>query len=170
MQSGPEDTLEERYALKLCFMLGKNATETYGMLQTAFQPTCMNRAWIFDCHKRFKVGKASVRDDERCERSKEVRTPDLIGQIKNFIDKDRRMSIETTSAQFDISVGSEHTIIREELKMRMICTEFVPSVIREDQKEKRCNDRREMVELINSDPAVLDVLVTAMKAGFTAMN
>ena len=32
MQSGREDTLEERYAIKLCFKLGKNATETYGML------------------------------------------------------------------------------------------------------------------------------------------
>ena len=33
MQSGREDTLEERYAIKLWFKLGKNATETYGMLQ-----------------------------------------------------------------------------------------------------------------------------------------
>ena len=31
MQSGREDTLEERYAIKFCFKLGKNATETYGM-------------------------------------------------------------------------------------------------------------------------------------------
>ena len=30
MQSGRQDTLEERYAIKLCFKLGKNATETYG--------------------------------------------------------------------------------------------------------------------------------------------
>ena len=30
------DTLEERYAIKFCFKLGKIATETYGMLQTAF--------------------------------------------------------------------------------------------------------------------------------------
>ena len=28
MQSGPEDTLEERYAIKVCFKLGKNARET----------------------------------------------------------------------------------------------------------------------------------------------
>ena len=34
MQSGREDTLEERYAIKFCFKPGKNATETYGMLQT----------------------------------------------------------------------------------------------------------------------------------------
>ena len=64
----------------MCFKLGKNATETYGMLQTAFRPSCMNRASVFEWHKRFKEGKDSVRDDERCGRSKEVNRPELIGQ------------------------------------------------------------------------------------------
>ena len=32
MQSGREDTLEEWYAIKFCFKLGNNATETYGIL------------------------------------------------------------------------------------------------------------------------------------------
>ena len=80
MQSGRDNTLEERYAIKLCFKLGKNATETYGMLQTAFGAFCMNRTSSFEWHKRFKEGRESVRDDERCRRSKEVRTPELIGQ------------------------------------------------------------------------------------------
>ena len=55
-----------------------------------------------------------MRDDERCGRSKEVRTLELIDQIKNFIDKDRHVSIETISSQFDVSMGTVHTIIREE--------------------------------------------------------
>ena len=80
MQSGRKDTLKERYAITFCFKLGKNATETYGMLQTAFGASCMNRASVFEWHKRFKEGRESVRDDERCERSKEVNTPELIGQ------------------------------------------------------------------------------------------
>ena len=33
MQSGREDTLEERYAIKFCFKLSKKTTETYEMLQ-----------------------------------------------------------------------------------------------------------------------------------------
>ena len=74
MRPGREDTLEERYAIKFCFKLGKNATETYGMLQTAFRPSCMNRASVFEWYKRFKGGRESVRDDERCGRSKEVNT------------------------------------------------------------------------------------------------
>ena len=48
MQSGREDTLEEWYAIKLCFKLEKNATETYWMLQTAFRPSCMSRASVFE--------------------------------------------------------------------------------------------------------------------------
>ena len=80
MQSGHENTLEERYAIKFCFKLGKKATKTYGMLQTAFWPSCMNWASVFEWHKRFKEGRKSVGDDERCGRSKEVNTPQLIGQ------------------------------------------------------------------------------------------
>ena len=74
------DTLEERYAIKFCFKLWKNATETYGMLQTAFGVSCMNRASVFELHKRFKEGRESVRDDKRRGRSKEDNTPELIGQ------------------------------------------------------------------------------------------
>ena len=130
------------------------------MLQTAFGASCMNRTSVFEWHKRFKKGRESMRDDERCGRSMEVRTPELIDQIKNFMDKDRRVSMDTISAQFDVSVGTVHTIIRGELKMQKICAKFAPRVLREDKKERRCHDSREMVELINSDPAVIDALVT----------
>ena len=130
------------------------------MLQTAFGQSCINRASVFEGYKRCKEGRESVRDGEKCGRSKEVRTPKLIGQIKKFIDKDRRVSIETISAQFDVRVGTVHTIIREEKTMQKICAKFVPMVLREDQKERHCHDSREMFKLINSDPAVLDALVT----------
>ena len=70
MQFRRENTLEERYAIKLCFKLGKNATETYGMRQTAFEASCMNQASVFEWHKRFKEGKESVRDGERCGKSR----------------------------------------------------------------------------------------------------
>ena len=50
------------------------------MLQTAFGASCMNRASIFEWHKRFKEARESVRDDERYGRNKEVNRPGLIGQ------------------------------------------------------------------------------------------
>ena len=158
MQSGREDTLEERCAIKFSFKLGKTATETYGMLQTAYKPSCMNPLSVFQWQKRFKEGRESVRDDERCGRSREVRTSEMIGQINDFMNRDRRMSIETLSTQFNVSVTAVHTIIREKLKMRKICVKFVPRVLREDQRERSCNDSKEIVELINSNPQILDAL------------
>ena len=49
------------------------------MLQTAFGASCMNWASVFEWYKRFKEGRESVRDDERCWMSKEVNIP-YIGQ------------------------------------------------------------------------------------------
>ena len=80
MQSGREDILEERYAIELCLKLGKNATKMCGMLQTAFGASCMNRASVFVWNKRFKEDRETVRDVERCGRSKEVNRPELIAQ------------------------------------------------------------------------------------------
>ena len=66
--------------MQFCFKLGNNdATETYGMLQTAFRPSCMNRASGFEWHKRFNEGRESGRDD-KCGRSNEVNTPELIAK------------------------------------------------------------------------------------------
>ena len=55
MQSGHEDTLEEQYAIKFYFKLGKNATEVYGMLQTAFGAS----AWV---EHQFLIG---IRDSRK---------------------------------------------------------------------------------------------------------
>ena len=51
-----------------------------GMLQTCFSTILHESSISFEWNKRFKEGKESVRDDERCSRSKEVNTPKLIGQ------------------------------------------------------------------------------------------
>ena len=91
MQSRREDTLEKRYAIKFYFKLGKKwcHRNVCNASENAFGTYCMNRASVIEWHKRFKEGRESLRDDERCGRSKEVRTPELIGQIKNFMNKDR---------------------------------------------------------------------------------
>ena len=54
MQSWREDTLEERCRIKFCFKLGKTATKTYGMLQTAFEPSW--RRSLRCSHKRTSMG------------------------------------------------------------------------------------------------------------------
>ena len=80
MQSGRQDTLEERYAIKFCFKLRKKCHRNVWNASDCFRPSCMNRVSVFELHKRFKEARESVRNDERCGRSKEVNTSELIGQ------------------------------------------------------------------------------------------
>ena len=126
---------------------------------------------VFEWHKRFKEGRESVRDDERCGRSKEVRTAELIGQIKNFMNKDRRVFIETIRAQFDVSVGTVHTV--QLLARNWRCGRFVRSLSQGCSEKIRKKDVVVTVGRWSSwsiqIPQFLMLWWPAMKAGSTAM-
>ena len=72
----------------------------YGMLQTAFGASCKNRVSVFEWHKRFKEARESVRDDERCGRTKEVNTQELIDQRV-------RVRVRVTMLRFKGSSGRD---------------------------------------------------------------
>ena len=74
------DILEEWYGIKFCFKLGKNCHRNVWNASDCFLSILHESSIDFEWHKRFKEGRESVRDDERCGRSKEVNTPELIGQ------------------------------------------------------------------------------------------
>ena len=76
MQSWRE---EERYAITSRFKQ-KNAIVTYRKHRTAFGESCINRASVFEWHKRFKEGRESMSDDGSYGRNREVNTPELISQ------------------------------------------------------------------------------------------
>ena len=45
---------EQRICIKFCFKMGKNATETFQLLQQAFGEDAMGRTQVFDWFRRFK--------------------------------------------------------------------------------------------------------------------
>ena len=80
MQSDREDTLEEGFAIEFCFKLGTKCHGNVWNASDCFRSILHESSIIFEWHKRLKEGRVSVRDDERCGRSKEVNTPELLGQ------------------------------------------------------------------------------------------
>ena len=71
----------------------------------------MNWAAVFEWHKQFKEGRESVKDDERCERSKEVYRPELIGQ---------RVRVRVTLLRFYGSSG-RYSVGRSQYSSNWIC-------------------------------------------------
>ncbi|KAJ8950971.1 hypothetical protein NQ318_006355 [Aromia moschata] len=54
----------ERYAFKFCVQLGKNATETFQMLQEAFKDDCISRSQSGRWHKAFKEGREELKHEK----------------------------------------------------------------------------------------------------------
>ena len=65
---------------EILFSILKKRQRNLWNTSDCFRPSCINRASVFEGHKRFKESRASVRDVESCGRSKKVNTPELIGK------------------------------------------------------------------------------------------
>ncbi|GFS73710.1 uncharacterized protein TNCV_1457741 [Trichonephila clavipes] len=55
-------------AIKFCFRLGHNATETFAKLQQAYGDSVLSRVQVFRCFKVFSEGRDSFEDDPRSGR------------------------------------------------------------------------------------------------------
>jgi len=62
------DFREQCACIKFCFKLGKNATECYEMLKTAFGEQAMGLSQTFQWFSGFKAGRTSIDDDEHSGR------------------------------------------------------------------------------------------------------
>ena len=66
-------------------------------------------------------------------------TEDNIAAVENMIQENRRITVKEVASLLDISVGSAHHIIHDELKLRKVCARWVPKQLTPEMKE-RCVD------------------------------
>ncbi|UYV80093.1 SETMAR [Cordylochernes scorpioides] len=64
-------------------------------------------------------------------------TPSTINAVENLILEDRKISIFTIADNLNISYGTMHTIINEQLQFRKICCIWIPHFLNLDQKLNR---------------------------------
>ncbi|UYV61806.1 hypothetical protein LAZ67_1006676 [Cordylochernes scorpioides] len=113
-----ERSLEQRYAIKFCVRLGKNATETFQMLQKAFKDDCISRSQSGKWHKAFKEGREEVADKPRSGRPTTARTEENVDRVLEVLPTDRRLSIQKIADTLHMSTFVIHGIVTEDLQMR----------------------------------------------------
>jgi len=112
------DFRKQRACIKFCFKLGKTATECYEMLKTAFGEQAMGRSQTFQWLSRFKAGRTSIDDDDELSGLPvSSLTPEMIERVHQIIREDRRRTIDEVSMLVEISHGTCHKILIEDLKM-----------------------------------------------------
>ena len=87
----------------------------------------MSRKCVYDWFKRFRDEKETAEDEPRSGRPSTSRTPDMI----------ERMTLRLITEELGISKDTVHTIVRQDLGKRKICSRFVPHKLTDEQKAKR---------------------------------
>lgn len=87
-----ESSLEQRYAIKFCFRLGKSPSETFAMLQQVFGPECLSYSQVKKWNKAFREGREEVTDEPRSGRPSSARTDVNVQRVREVLNTGRRLS------------------------------------------------------------------------------
>ncbi|KAJ4432627.1 hypothetical protein ANN_21250 [Periplaneta americana] len=110
--------------------------------------------------KRFHEGKETIEDEPRSGRSSTSRTPEMIEKVRQMLAQDRRLSLGLIAEEFDISKDTMHTIVRDDLGKRKICSRFVPHKLTDEQKAKRMETSGDFISMCDQDSLLLKTIVT----------
>ncbi|GFW35361.1 protein GVQW3 [Trichonephila clavipes] len=117
---------EQRCAIKFCFRLRHNATETFPKLQQAYGDSVLSRAQVFRRFKAFSEGRESLEDEPRNGRPPVSKTAENVVRVRDLVHSDRRLTIRMIGEELNLNRTTFHQILTNELKMRKICAKIVP--------------------------------------------
>ncbi|GFX20409.1 protein GVQW3 [Trichonephila clavipes] len=118
-----DNNFEQRCAIKFCFRLGHNATETFAKLQQAYGDSVLLRAQVFRWFKAFSEGSESIEDEPHSGRPSVSKTCAFLWDL---VRSDRRLTVRKIGEELNLNHTTVHQISTNELKMRKICAKMVP--------------------------------------------
>jgi len=111
---------DQRVCIEFCVKLGKTFTETFHMLQIAFDDECLSRLMCHEWFKRFKEDRKSTADDPRSGRPTVSTDDDHVAQVNDFVHSNCRLTIREMAEECNISFGSWQEILTEKLHMHRV--------------------------------------------------
>ncbi|XP_067005625.2 protein GVQW3-like [Anabrus simplex] len=91
------------------------------------------RSWV----RQFNEGRTSCDNKPKQPRACTSRSDDMIEKVERLVLGDRRMTVEQIASSVGISVGSVHTILHDDQKMRKVSSRWVPRMLTDDHKAAR---------------------------------
>ena len=97
----------------------------------------MSGKCVHEWFKRFREGRDTTEDAPHSVRPSTSRTPEIIEKVRQMLEQDRRLTLRLIVEELGIIKDTAHTIVRDDLGKRKICSRFEPHKLTDQQKEER---------------------------------
>ena len=84
----------------------------------------------------------------------------MIEKVRQMLEQDRRLTLSLIAEELGTNKDTAHTIVRNDLGKRKICSRFVPHKLRDEQKAKRMETSGDFISMCDQDPLLLENIVT----------
>ena len=150
----------QRFYILTRLQLGDELKQIHEYLHTVYKElavpynTCSR--WV----REFKDGKKLIADKPRSAASKFKVNETLIINVKNQVDNDPNVSVREISSDLDVSIGTIHKVLHEELGLRKISARWVPHVLTPEQKKNRVSCARQLLDIFgpNGPKRISDIV------------
>ena len=160
--ASPQKT-DWRFYIFMRTKLGEDAKQIHADLNQVLSRDCPSYRTVAWWVSSFKDGRESFEDDSRSGHPSTSWTEEHIAAVRRMIDEDRHTTISLISDKLGLSIGSIHTIIHGDLRMRKVCSRWVPHLLPDDEKRRRVQcalailsefgpeGRKRITDLVTSD-------------------
>ncbi|PNF32843.1 hypothetical protein B7P43_G03469, partial [Cryptotermes secundus] len=116
---------------------------------------------------QFKEGRTSCDNEPKQAWPRTSRSDNMVEQVEKVVLEDRRLSVENITSKVGISVGSVHTILHEDLRMRKVSSRWEPRILADDHKAARmaiCQATLTPISLDNNLEVVVELRAQIIQA------
>ena len=137
-----------------CFVELKNKStplQIHRKLLEAFPDSCPAYSTIKLWCRDFISGKRKRFDDkERPGRPKSARMEDNVAEVKRLIQENPRHSTRSISHILNINKTTVLRILKDDLKMRKLCSVWIPKLLNDDHRQKRMESAKCILNELSS--------------------
>ncbi|VEN52316.1 unnamed protein product [Callosobruchus maculatus] len=94
------------------------------MLTVAYGKATLDQSNVYRWYKMFSEGREDVNDEERARRPSTSTTDENIDKVKKIVLANRRITVREVAEDLNISIGSCHSILTNDLGMSRVAAKF----------------------------------------------
>jgi hypothetical protein len=133
---------KQRSVIKFLQSEGVKPWEIHRRMIQQYGGSCMSERKVYQWVERFQEGQTSVVDEHRSGCPCTAVSDANVARMGTLIGENRQISVDTVATMLNISIGTAHGIIHENIKYCYLCSRWVLSQLTDEHRLKRVRSCR----------------------------